>query len=119
MATATGRPALPVYDISNPASRARSASCRSTGGGIHRIWYTGGRWAYVSALLDGFSDYIFLIVDMADPTHPKEAGRYWLPGMNFAAGEKPSWPPHRRYGLHHAIVHGDTAYGAWRDGGLV
>ena len=89
------------------------------GGGIHRIWYTGGRWAYVSALLDGFTDYIFITVDMADPTRPREAGRYWLPGMNQAAGETPSWAATRRYGLHHAIVHGDTAYGAWRDAGLV
>ncbi len=39
--------------------------------------------------------------------------------MNTAAGETPAWAPNRRYGLHHAIVHGDTAYGAWRDGGLV
>ena len=37
------------------------------GGGIHRIWYTGGRWAYVSALLDGFTDYIFMTVDMSGP----------------------------------------------------
>ena len=56
---------------------------------------------------------------VADPAHPREAGRYWLPGMNRAAGATPSWAPTRRYGLHHAIVHGDTAYGAWRDAGLV
>ena len=71
----------------------------------------------VSALLDGFTDYIFMTVDMADPTKPKEAGRYWLPGMNKAAGETPSWPANKRYGLHHAIVNGDTAYGRWRAGG--
>ena len=70
-------------------------------------------------MLDGFTDYIFMTVDMADPTKPKEAGRYWLPGMNTAAGETPSWGENRRFGLHHAIVNGDTAYGAWRDGGLV
>jgi hypothetical protein len=88
------------------------------GGGIHRIWYTGGRWAYVSALLDGYTDYIFMTVDMADPAQPKEAGRFWLPGMHTAAGEMPGWAPTRRYGLHHAIVHGDTAYAAWRDAGM-
>ncbi len=54
------------------------------GGGIHRIWYTGGRWAYVSALLDGFTDYLFMTVDMSDPANPREAGRYWIPGMNQA-----------------------------------
>ena len=110
---------LGVYDISQPAAPRRIGFMPVEGAGIHRIWYTGGRWAYVSALLDGFTDYIFVTVDMADPTRPREAGRYWLPGMNRAAGETPTWPASRRYGLHHAIVHGDTAYGAWRDAGLV
>jgi len=108
-----------VYDISNPEEPRQIGFMPIEGGGIHRIWYVGDRWAYVSALLDGFTDYIFVTVDMADPTRPKEAGRYWLPGMNTAAGETPNWPSTRRYGLHHAIVNGDTAYGAWRDGGLV
>jgi hypothetical protein len=110
---------LAVYDIKNPEEPRRIGFMPVEGGGVHRVWYVGGRWAYVSALLDGFTDYIFLTVDLADPTKPKEAGRYWLPGMNKAAGETPSWPSNRRYGLHHAIVNGDTAYGAWRDGGLV
>jgi hypothetical protein len=110
---------LAVYDISTPGAPRQIGFMPVAGGGIHRIWYTGGRWAYVSALIDGFTDYIFVTVDMADPAHPREAGRYWLPGMNQAAGETPSWTPTRRYGLHHAIVNGDTAYGAWRDAGLV
>lgn len=110
---------LAVYDISQPASPRRIGFMPVEGGGIHRIWYVGGRWAYVSALLDGFSDYIFLTIDMADPTKPRAAGRYWIPGMNLAAGQTPSWPRTSRYGLHHAIVHGDTAYAAWRDAGMV
>ena len=110
---------LAVYDISQPASPRRIGFMPVEGGGIHRIWYVGGRWAYVSALLDGFTDYIFLTVDMADPAQPRLAGRYWIPGMHLAAGETPGWPANRRYGLHHAIVHGDTAYAAWRDAGMV
>ena len=110
---------LAVYDISRPATPRWIGFMPVAGGGIHRIWYAGGRWAYVSALLDGFTDYIFMTVDMADPTKPRAAGRYWIPGMNLAAGESPSWPTDRRYGLHHAIVHGDTAYAAWRDAGMV
>ena len=89
------------------------------GGGIHRVWYTGGRWAYASALIDGFTDYIFITIDMADPAKPREAGRWWIPGMNQAAGETPNWPGTSRFGLHHAIVNGDTAYAAWRDAGMV
>jgi hypothetical protein len=110
---------LGVYDISAPENPRQIGFMPIAGGGIHRIWYVGGRWAYVSALLDGFTDYIFMIVDMSDPTRPHEAGRYWIPGMNQAAGETPSWTGTSRYGLHHAIVHGDTAYAAWRDAGMV
>jgi len=110
---------LAVYNISTPAAPRRIGFMPVEGGGIHRIWYTGGRWAYVSALLDGFTDYILLTVDMGDPAHPRECGRYWIPGMNAAAGETPSWPATSRYGLHHAIVDGDIAYAAWRDAGMV
>jgi hypothetical protein len=110
---------LAVYDISQPATPRRIGFMPVEGGGIHRIWYVGGRWAYVSALLDGFTDYIFMTIDMADPQKPRAAGRYWLPGMNLAAGETTRWPASSRYGLHHAIVSGDTAYAAWRDAGMV
>jgi len=99
--------------------RGGSGSCRSKAAASTASGTPGGRWAYVSALLDGFTDYIFVTVDMQDPTRPREAGRLWLPGMNAAAGETPGWPATRRYGLHHATVSGDVAYGAWRDAGLV
>jgi hypothetical protein len=110
---------LAVYDISRPENPRRIGFMPVEGGGIHRVWYTGGRWAYVSVLLDGFTDYIFMTVDMSDPAQPREAGRWWIPGMNLAAGERPSWETTRRYGLHHAIINGDTAYAAWRDAGMV
>jgi len=110
---------LAVFDIAEPGRPRRIGFMPVAGGGIHRLWYVGGPWAYASALIDGFSDYIFITIDMTDPARPREAGRYWLPGMNLAAGEAPSWPAQRRFGLHHAIVSGEIAYGAWRDAGLV
>lgn len=110
---------MSVYDISDPTNPRQIGFMPVEGGGIHRIWYTGGRWAYASALLNGFTDYIFITIDMSDPTNPTEAGRWWIPGMNEAAGETPDWDPSRRNGLHHGIIHGDTAYCAWRDAGLV
>ncbi|QTF09295.1 hypothetical protein HC231_16325 [Brenneria izadpanahii] len=109
---------LRIFDISTPDKPREISFLPLDGIGIHRIWYVGGRWAYVSALLDGYSDYIFLTIDLADPKRPEVAGRYWLPGMHTAGGETPSWPEGKRYALHHAIVSGDTAYGSWRDGGL-
>jgi len=109
---------MAIYDISQPARPRRIGFFPVDGVGIHRIWYVGGRWAYVSALIDGFTDYILLIIDLADPTRPVEAGRFWLPGMNRAAGEVQTWAEGQRYALHHALVDGDTAYACWRDGGL-
>ena len=86
---------------------------------LSRLTQAGPTDEVESVLLDGFTDYIFMTVDMTDPTQPREAGRWWIPGMNLAAGETPSWQPSRRYGLHHAIINGDTAYAAWRDAGMV
>jgi hypothetical protein len=70
-------------------------------------------------LPDGYTDYIFAVIDLLDPVHPRWAGTYHLPGMHAAVGEQPDWDAGRwRYALHHAIVDGDTAYTSWRDGGL-
>ncbi len=110
---------IAVYDIAKAGTPRRIGFMPVEGGGIHRVWYTGGPWAYASVLLDGFTDYIFMTIDMSSPAQPREAGRWWIPGMNLAAGETPSWPAARRYGLHHAIIHGDLAYAAWRDAGMV
>lgn len=107
---------MAVYDIANPAAPRQIGFMPVAGSGLHRIWYTGGRWAYASALLDGFTDYILITIDLADPTRPVMAGRFWLPGMHAAGGEVPHWPmPQGRFGLHHPIVHGDIAYCSWRD----
>jgi hypothetical protein len=122
---ADGRPrdwsaGMAVYDISKPAEPRPIGFMPVEGSGLHRIWYVGGRWAYASAMIDGFSDYILVVIDMKEPTKPEIVGKYWLPGMNVAAGETAHWPLERgRYGLHHAVVHDDIAYGAWRDGCLV
>lgn len=110
---------LTVYDISDRGRPIKIGFMPVAGGGIHRIWYVGGRWAYASVLLDGFADYTFMVIDLADPAKPEPAGRYWLPGMHTAGGELPTWDASRRFGLHHPIVHGDIAYCAWRDAGLV
>ena len=107
---------MAVYDISKPDDPKQIGFMPVEGTGLHRMWYVGGRWAYASALLDGFSDYILITIDMKDPKKPVLAGKYWLPGMNVAAGEKANWPTKNgRFGLHHAIIHDDIAYCSWRD----
>jgi hypothetical protein len=109
---------LRVFDLSRPAAPREIGFMPTDGMGPHRIWYVGGRYAYLSIHFAEFSDHVLAIVDMADPTRPHVVGKYWLPGMWSGGDETPSWPKGRRYALHHALVTGNLAYSAWRDGGL-
>ena len=107
-----------VYDISKPEKPAEIGFMPVEGLGPHRIWYTGGRYAYASIHFADFTDHIFAVIDMADPSKPQVVGRWWLPGMWRAGGETPNWREGKRYAFHHALVTGNVAYAAWRDGGL-
>jgi hypothetical protein len=110
---------MAVYSLEDPFDPQRIGWFDSTGKGVHRIVYTGGRYAYVSAIPDGFPDRIWVIVDLADPTAPVEAGRWWWPGSFEGGGEVPDWPEDRRYAAHHALVVGDRAYLGYCDAGMV
>jgi hypothetical protein len=105
-----------VYDISDPANPRSIGFLEVEGLGLHRIWWVGDRYAYASAILDGYTDHILIIIDLHDPTKPIEVGRWWMPGMWKAGGE--TQLSTKRIALHHAVVVDDVAYGSWRDGGL-
>jgi hypothetical protein len=108
-----------VYDLDDPLRPRPIGHFESGGLGVHRIVYTGGRFAFVSAIPDGFDDRIWVIVDLADPERPVEAGRWWWPGMFRGGGETPSWDEGKRYAAHHALLDGDVAYLGYGDAGMV
>jgi hypothetical protein len=109
---------LRIYDISKPDQPRELSFMPIDGIGPHRIWYVGGRYAYMSAHFSEFTDHILAVVDVSDPTRPFVAGKWWLPGMWRGGGETPTWRKGRRFALHHMLIAGTLAYGAWRDGGL-
>lgn len=108
-----------VYDVSEPLHPEPVGRFESGGLGVHRIVFTGGHYAYASAIPDGFDDRIWVIVDLSDPTRPVEAGRWWWPGMWRGGGEEPTWPHGKRYAAHHALLDGNTAYLGYGDAGMV
>lgn len=107
---------LRVYDISRAGEPRPIGFMEVEGLGLHRVFWTGGRFAYASAFLDGYTDHVLICIDLKDPARPEEIGRWWLPGMWKAGGEVADWKG--RVALHHATVYDDVAYGSWRDGGV-
>lgn len=112
------RSGLSIHDISKPDEMREIAFLEMPGLGINRLSWMGGRYAYVSAHFDGFTDHCLCIVDLQEITKPVIVSKWWLPGMNRAAGEVSNTPKGKRYALHHMIVAGKLGYGAWRDGGF-
>jgi hypothetical protein len=80
--------------------------------GVHRIVWTGGRYAHLSATPDGLADQIWIVVDLADPEQPVEAARYALDA---------DAPEGKRYAAHHALIDEDTAtaYLGYTSAGMV
>src|SRR5258707_1333758 len=112
------RSGLSIHDISRPNEMKEIAFLDMPGIGINRLWWPGGRYAYVSAHFDGFTDHILCIVDLKTITKPEIVSKWWLPGMNRAGGETDKTPKGKRYALHHMITAGNRGYAAWRDGGF-
>jgi hypothetical protein len=112
------RSGLSIHDISKPGELREIAFLEIPGFGVNRSSWTGGRYAYVSAHFEGFTDHMLCVVDLNNITKPEIVSRWWLPGMNRAGGEKPTAPQGKRYALHHMLTAGDRGYASWRDGGL-
>jgi hypothetical protein len=86
------------------------------GTGTHRNFYAGGDVAVLSATARGYQHRIALFVDVSDPVHPREISRWWWPGQNIAAGEKPDFSVY----LHGpAYLQGDRAYLGYGRVGMV
>ncbi|MCL2584929.1 MAG: hypothetical protein FWE35_21010 [Streptosporangiales bacterium] len=108
---------LAAYTLDDPLRPEPTGFWPSGGRGVHRVVWRGGRYAHMSAVPDGFRDRIWIVLDLADPSRPAEAARWWWPGQR--EDETPDWPAGRRYAAHHGLVSGDRAYLGYDDAGMV
>jgi len=77
---------LYIWDVKDPVNpRLLSKWFTTGGGGVHRFFYNGGRYAHLSATCRGFRGFIYVILDLNDPKAPVETGRWWMPDQ-FTAG---------------------------------
>ena len=110
-------PGLRIFDVSRPTSPRQLAFWRCAGAGVHRFDID-DRFAYLSAGLEGYLGRILVVLDVKDPVHPQEAGRWWLPGQWTAGGEEPSWEG-QRHNCHLPLRSGDRLYVAYWHAGVI
>jgi hypothetical protein len=108
---------LLVYDVGVPTDPRRIGFLPVEGLGVHRIWFTGGRYAYASARESRYRNRILIVVDLADPARPRLASRWWWPGQHDGDSERLALDSD--VGAHHVIVRGSRAYGGYFDAGVV
>lgn len=103
--------------------------------GVHHFNFTGD-YLYLGSEYEGYIGKILVILDVSDPAHSREAGKWWLPGQktpeedgerdwvqqgSFSNPIKPS--PNgklfRHVGMHYVTVEDDVAYLSYHQAGLV
>ncbi len=106
-----------VFALDEPDRPRLLAQIRLGGTGSHRNFWAGGRYAHLAANAAGFAGYIDVIVDLLDPTEPREVARWWVPGQG--PDEIPD-PAEDGLSLHGpAYVVGDRAYLAYGGAGMI
>lgn len=104
-----------LWDVADKANPKLLSYTKTHGFGAHRF-DADERYAYISTEMEGFVGNILVTYDCQDPTEPEEISRWWMPGQNVAAGEKPWWTGYS-HRMHHALRFGDEMWAAvWQSG---
>jgi hypothetical protein len=123
-----------LFDVSDPA-KPRSVAFFDCSGlasrGVHHLWWVDGAYVHMAAGAADFvprnrrDDQCYRIVDVQNPSRPREVGRWWLPGIREGDAE-PAPPRHPRFDTgfraHNTNVYPqrpDRAYVGYIDGGAV
>lgn len=108
---------LAIYDTTKPETPKLISKWMTSGKGVHRYDYD-GRYAYISPTEDGYVGNFVMILDLIDPAHPVEVGRWWIPGQWTAGGEEYPWGDYVTPRCHHPIRMGNRLYVSYWHHGL-
>ena len=100
------RGGLAIYDVKDKQQPKLITKWETDGAGVHRYDFD-GRYAYVSATMQGYVGNIVVILDLKDPARPSEVSRWWIPGQWKAGGEPYPWDDFVPPRCHHPLRAGD------------
>ncbi len=102
-----------IFDVSEPTRPKQIGHFKTGGTGTHRNFYDGGDLVHAAAGATGLNGKIYRSVDISDPSHPREVGRFSLPEQeNEAAAGGLKFSCHGP-----AHIEGSRAYLSYGDGG--
>ncbi len=113
-----------LFDASNPTAPEEVAFWESGAPGVHRSWWNGGDYAYLSAAttapgmwMHGVPDQtrVMTVLDVSDWRNPRKVSDFWLPEQR---GEGQPMGEGETLYTHEPTVWGDRAYVAYWDGGF-
>ena len=121
-----------LFDVSDPENPKSISlySCKGPGSfGVHQLWFADGEYIHFAG---GSADFtaknvndsqFYQCIDVRDPSNPKEAGRWWLPGTRDSDPEPmPKRHPqfdsgHRAHNTNVYPERPDRLYLCYLDGG--
>lgn len=115
------------FDVSEPTQPRELSHWAGTDPrsfGVHRSWWNGGRYAYLSNMIEAPGvryhwregrTRVMTILDVSDPEVPRHVTDFWHP---VQLGDGPEALPDETFGVHLPVVAGDRAYVAYSDGGF-
>jgi hypothetical protein len=109
---------LEIYSLADPENPKKLSHWDTgieNGIGVHRFAYNGGRYVYMPSECEGFLSNIIRILDIKDPEHPVEAGRWWAPEQFKNGRLKGSYSTAHEDGMNLPGCHGCTLDGAHPD----
>lgn len=133
----TWQSGIRIFDIGDPAKPREVGFFKTDEApnrGVHGFWLhedpKQGKFAFLATTKQGYFGAILVVVDINDPSNPKEVSRWWFPGQWTAGGEKQgeNWIddgglrdglPKIWVSLHDITTYKDRAYLSYRDQGVV
>lgn len=108
-----------VYDISDPVNPKEISFWSCAARGVHRMAYWEEPYVYACAGTSTAENQILITVDLSDPAHPVEEGRWWFPGQRYDEEHLRTWSDDKTVKFHHGLPRGDRLYCGWWDLGMV